>query len=59
MRNHLRFKNQEIYLILSIDASTNASMYVCLKKRKYVLYYGTRLKSVYILYYEYIMMWRK
>lgn len=43
MRNHLWFKNQEMYLILSIDANTNASMYMCLKKRKHALYYETKL----------------
>lgn len=33
-RNHLWFKNQEMYLILSIDTSSIASMYVCLEKAR-------------------------
>lgn len=33
-RNHLWFKNQEMYFILSIDTSSIASMYVCLEKAR-------------------------
>jgi len=44
-RNHLWFKDQGTYLILSINSSITASMSI-----ERILYYGTSVKSAYALY---------
>jgi hypothetical protein len=48
-RNHLWFKDQGIYLILFINTSITASIYVRIE-RESALYYGTWVKSGYALY---------
>jgi hypothetical protein len=49
-RNNLWFKDQEMYLILSVNTSITALMYVSLERARLILFV-TKTKDGYALYY--------